>query len=219
MCRNPAAAAHLLQTQRTIPGSCPDSPGCPRLPQTRLPAPAPRSPAPDAPGRSKAPRHGGTRPAAGGAAPSPSLQRAGAASTGSSDAATKSSASHSGVHTARWDRTHCSPLGVGAQARDGNSTRLAWLLRSREDSSRHGLLPAPLASPAKHPQNHTRTLRGTSPSALPQEPTWERAQAQEFATCTPKWLFLSPGAAQGQALQVCRQCAAPASPALATATR
>lgn len=29
VCRNPCAAAHLLQTQQTIPGSCPDSPPAP----------------------------------------------------------------------------------------------------------------------------------------------------------------------------------------------
>lgn len=59
----------------------------------------------------------------------------------------------------------------------------------------------PPPCPTKHPQNHTRTLRGTSPSSLPQKPIWERARAQEFATCSPKWLCLSPGAVQGQALQ------------------
>lgn len=104
VCRNPCAAAHLLQTQQTIPGSCPDSP----------PAPGPGGwshMALDAPGCRIQHSTARSGPAPPGLLPLPSPQccRAAATMTGS-NAATKTSKTHQKVNVP-WESLQggCSP--------------------------------------------------------------------------------------------------------------
>lgn len=112
------------QTRRTIPGSCPDSLGCPRLPLARAAGPARQSHA--CRPRARRPRmlsDAATRPGAAQPGqllqglfplPSPRCCRT-AAIIASSDAAAKNSKSHQknseshlGIHTARCESIRCS---------------------------------------------------------------------------------------------------------------